>query len=200
MKKLIESKEFEYSSFVGGWYVDRELCDELIDYYNFNEKYTYEGPVGSKQNIDKDCKESKDLSIGAGNNDNIIKVYREKLQNCLELYLSKYEFSNCTNRFSIVEDYQIQKYPIKGGFKQWHFENAGYGSAIYRHLVFMTYLNDVEDGGTEFFYQGIKTKAEKGLTLIWPSGWTHTHKGVVSDTKEKFIVTGWYSFLANTQT
>ena len=33
----------------------------------------------------------------------------------------------------------------------------------------MTYLNDVKDGGTEFMYQNIKTQAEKGLTLIWPS-------------------------------
>ena len=36
----------------------------------------------------------------------------------------------------------------------------------------MTYLNDVKDGGTEFFYQKLKTPAKKGLTLIWP--WSHT--------------------------
>ena len=56
----------------------------------------------------------------------------------------------------------------------------------------MTYLNDVEDGGTDFLYQNIQTKAEKGLTLIWPSIFTHTHKGIISPTKEKQIVTGWY--------
>ena len=58
----------------------------------------------------------------------------------------------------------------------------------------MTYLNDVKDGGTEFLYQNLKTKAEKGLTLIWPSAWTHTHKGIISPTKEKYIITGWYAF------
>ena len=58
----------------------------------------------------------------------------------------------------------------------------------------MTYLNDVEDGGTEFYYQGLKTKAEKGLTLIWPSDFTHTHRGIISNTKEKYIATGWFSY------
>ena len=64
-----------------------------------------------------------------------------------------------------------------------------------RLLVFMTYLNDVEDGGeTEFLYQNLKVKPEKGKTLIWPSEWTHTHRGLTSKSESKFIVTGWFEF------
>ena len=59
----------------------------------------------------------------------------------------------------------------------------------------MTYLNDVKDGGTEFLHQNITTPAKKGLTLIWPAFWTHTHRGVISKTKEKYIVTGWINFI-----
>ena len=59
----------------------------------------------------------------------------------------------------------------------------------------MTYLNDIEDGGeTEFLYQKIKVKPRKGLTLIWPVDWTHTHRGIVSPSQEKTIITGWYEF------
>ena len=61
-----------------------------------------------------------------------------------------------------------------------------------RHLVFMTYLNDC-DAGTEFLFQDIKIQPKKGLTLIWPSDWTFTHRGIVSTTQEKFIATGWTS-------
>ena len=58
----------------------------------------------------------------------------------------------------------------------------------------MTFLNDLTDeGGTEFLYQDLKVEPKKGLTLIWPSYWTHTHRGVISKTQEKYIVTGWYS-------
>jgi hypothetical protein len=58
----------------------------------------------------------------------------------------------------------------------------------------MTYLNDVPNGGTEFYYQGLKSPAKKGLTLIWPADWTHTHRGIVDDKNEKYIVTGWYNY------
>ena len=64
-----------------------------------------------------------------------------------------------------------------------------------RSLVFMTYLNDVEDGGTEFLYQNLTIPAKKGLTLIWPAFFTHTHKGQISKTKEKYIVTGWFNHI-----
>ena len=63
-----------------------------------------------------------------------------------------------------------------------------------RHLVFMTYLNDVENGGTEFYYFPDTMYKQKGLTIIWYVGWTHTHRGVVNDVDEKYIITGWYSF------
>jgi hypothetical protein len=59
----------------------------------------------------------------------------------------------------------------------------------------MTYLNDVPNGGTDFYYYPeLNLQAKKGLTIIWPSDWTHTHRGVISKTHEKYIVTGWFSF------
>ena len=66
-----------------------------------------------------------------------------------------------------------------------------------RKLVFMTYVNNVENGGTEFYYQDIKCPAKKGLTLIWPADWTHTHRGVVDESNEKMIITGWFNYEDN---
>ena len=39
--------------------------------------------------------------------------------------------------------------------------------------------------------KAVKTKAKKGLTVMWPAEWTHTHKGIISPDKEKYIATGW---------
>ena len=191
---MLKEKKLDKNSFIGGWYLNNNLCDELIDYYYYNEKYARQGVIGTNKEVNNNTKESMDLSVGARNADNVIGVYQFNLQKCLQQYLTKYEYANETKRFTIDENYQFQKYPINGGFKKWHFENTGRDHHALRHLVFMTYLNDVEDGGTEFYYQGIKTKAEKGLTLIWPAQWTHTHRGIISTTKEKMIITGWYSF------
>jgi hypothetical protein len=57
----------------------------------------------------------------------------------------------------------------------------------------MIYLNDVEDGGTEFMKQKHTEKAEAGKLIIWPADWTHAHRGEVSTTKTKYILTGWFS-------
>ena len=63
-----------------------------------------------------------------------------------------------------------------------------------RHLVFMTYLNDVfDEGGTEFFYQKIKAQPRKGLTLIWPVDWTHLHRGIAVERGKHHH--GWFDFL-----
>jgi hypothetical protein len=58
----------------------------------------------------------------------------------------------------------------------------------------MTYLNDVPEAGTHFKYQKLTTPAEKGLTLMWPTDFSHTHKGQITDKHEKYIITGWLGF------
>jgi hypothetical protein len=45
--------------------------------------------------------------------------------------------------------------------------------------------------------QDLAVKPKKGLTLIWPSDWSHTHRGVPSNTEEKIIATGWYELKAS---
>ena len=59
----------------------------------------------------------------------------------------------------------------------------------------MIYLNTVTDnGGTRFEVYDKELDAVEGRLVIWPAYWTHTHHGIVSETQEKYIATGWYSF------
>ena len=61
-------------------------------------------------------------------------------------------------------------------------------------LVYMTYLNDVyEGGGTEWMHQKYISVARKGKNNS-ASDWTHTHRGVVAPKEDKYIITGWFSF------
>ena len=67
---------------------------------------------------------------------------------------------------------------------------------VSRILVFMTYLNDVTDEGeTEWVYQDVKIQPKKGLSVMWPSEFTHTHRGIPSKTQEKYISTGWINLI-----
>ena len=80
----------------------------------------------------------------------------------------------------------------KQGYHIWHkdFENSSEG--INRSHVCMFYLNDVEDGGeTEFYHQKVKIKPKKGTLVIFPSYFTHLHKGHVPLSNDKYIITTW---------
>jgi hypothetical protein len=191
-------KEYKlpYDSFIGGWFIDKDICDNIVKYFKDTpNKFKTEGNVYSKKGrtIDKKVKDSLDLSICPKQYSPLFSDYREKLQDCLEKYLIKYPESNDLARFNINDHYNIQYYKPNGGFKKWHNERGSLLDTT-RVLVFMTFLNNASNGGTRFKYQKLTVPAKKGLTLIWPTDFTHTHKGQISKTHEKYIITGWYSF------
>jgi len=182
------------NNFIMGWYPeDTSFCDKFITLYENNLNKTYSGKFGTSGIVDPAIKESKDLEMGVEYLN--LFGYNKILEECKKRYINKYNFVECSEDFKISSNYYIQKYPVGGGFKSWHKERSSSKLPdVSRHLVFMTYLNNVKDGGgTEFFYQGIKIRADKGLTLIWPADWTFTHRGEISPTEEKIIITGWYN-------
>jgi hypothetical protein len=93
----------------------------------------------------------------------------------------------------------LQKYlRASGGYHHWHSEiypqNASCES-LHRVLLFQFYLNDVADGGeTEFLYQNRKVEARQGRLIIAPAGFTHTHKGHVARSGDKYVATSWILF------
>lgn len=193
----IKKEKFPYNSFIGGWYIPNKICDDLIKYFKKNKEKHVQGRSGYDNGsfiVNKKVKDSVDLGIDPIFSDYPINDYMKNLQNCLNEYLKMYpEASNC-DRFNINEVYNIQYYSPGGGFKKWHHE-TGAKNTFKRHLVFMTYLNNVGNCGTEFKYQKIKVKCKKGLTLIWPTCFTHTHRGIISKKNEKYIITGWFSYI-----
>lgn len=188
-----ELKKYPFESFIGSYKINENICDELIKYYNQNSHMIRKGTYGEDEMNDT-FKDSYEVNIKNNDYHFPINHFRDELQKCLASYAKQYPASEDCKRFNIVEDYHIQYYKPNGGFKFFHNERGGLRVAN-RYLVFMTYLNDVKGGGTEFKHQKIKTEAEKGLTLIWPTEWTHQHKGIVSKTQEKYIITGWWSFI-----
>jgi hypothetical protein len=189
-------------SFVGGWFINEKLCNKIINYFK-KSPYKQKGiisnnPINNNSNyevkINKKIKDSTDLFIENNFFEEPFLEYQQNLQECLNKYILRYPEINELARFNVDKFYNIQHYKKNGGFKIFHHERNSPHNSL-RVLVFMTYLNDVKDGGTEFKYQKLITPAKKGLTLIWPSDFTHTHKGQISKFGEKYIVTGWFTFV-----
>ena len=186
------------SSFIGGWYMPEEICDELIETFNNNKTKWQPGAVGPDVLVKEDIKQSTEFVILPDKFHLYLKNYIFHLNHILENYKEMYP--HCSFRMSswtINNTIKIQHYKPGEGFKEWHCENNGSKGFRSRHLVFMTYLTNTKNAGTEFYHQNITTPCEKGLTVIWPAGWTHLHKGVISENEEKTIITGWYDFNEN---
>lgn len=109
--------------------------------------------------------------------------YYQALMGCVDQYIEQHPLLKNIANFSILESPIVQRYLPGGGYKLEHFERTGMATAA-RKLTWMTYLNDVNDGGgTHFTYQNETINARKGRTLIWPTDFTHSHHGVVSETE-----------------
>jgi cobalamin biosynthesis Mg chelatase CobN len=170
---------------------DIDLCDEIINYFD-NSKDQFQGM--SSYGVDTSVKDSTDCYLL---DETLLKRYADQLTTISKDYVNSFPFSNNYGPWGIIDYINIQKYNPSQAYHAWHTERASHQIPnSSRHLVFMTYLNTVVTGGeTEFYHQDIKIQPQKGLTVIWPADWTHTHRGCPSLTETKYIVTGWFNFM-----
>jgi len=96
-----------------------------------------------------------------------------------------------------IGSFKLQRYDPGGHFSKVHSDRTTIDTS-HRILAWMTYLNDVDDGGsTQFEHQNLEVQPQKGKTLIWPAEWTHAHRGNVVNSGVKYVITGWMHFPPN---
>ena len=113
--------------------------------------------------------------------------------------VGKPNLPNLLNYLFRVGEINAQRYTAgEGGYPYWHsevFPQLPHNEALHRTLLFMYYLNDVEEGGeTDFFYQNRSIKPKAGTMVIAPAFFTHTHRGQIPISNDKYILTSWLLF------
>ena len=166
-------------------------CDYLIDYFESHQELHFEGFVDGGVNPEK--KIDTEISLDFRNKFSWVTAYLKK---CIEEYKKEYPHLRHVALWGLGRRFKIQRYKPNEGYFVTHFENSGPGlDGSTRILAWMIYLNDVREGGyTEFPTQNKKFQPRRGDILIWPAYFTHPHRGIVSKTQKKYIVTGWYVF------
>ena len=137
---MIKEYKISKETFIGGWFIDPKVCDEIIEYFKSTpDSFKKRGEVYEKNIslINKKVKDSTDINITHTFLISPFDQYRKQLQECLDKYLKKYPDAARFPRFNINSNYNIQHYKPGGGFKQWHTERASVTS-MNRVLVFMT--------------------------------------------------------------
>ena len=143
-------------------------------------------------------KDRIDISIAPNQLDlpgnEVFKLYINSLFTCYKDYLVQWPFLAKIAQNLEMGSFNLGRYQRGQHFQKMHTERADLGS-LHRVLAWMTYLNDVDEGGeTCFSHYGLNIKPRKGLTMIWPAEWTHAHKGAVVAKGNKYIITGWMHY------
>ena len=108
-------------------------------------------------------------------------------------YAEKHKFLKTLYRpWDIVAEFHLQKYLPGKSYSVEHMEHGIDEWDCKRIIGWMIYLNDIKNkGGTRWPQQNFTSKAREGDLYIWPSGWTHSHHGIIAPNEIKYIATGW---------
>jgi len=187
----------QQTHFIGCWNLENnKLCNEITQFFENNKELQIQGITS----YGKDLKAKKTTDIPVNPHDlknpkfEVLKQYMDELYKCFIDYQNQWPFLKSVIKVVDVPGFNIQKYSRGDHFASLHSERTTLNT-LHRLFAWMTYLNNVNDGGqTNFSHYGIKIKPETGKTLIWPAEWTHAHTGEILKSGTKYIVTGWMNF------
>lgn len=173
--------------------ISSKQCDRII--HLFNRQDLNPGTVGMNR-VDTKAKDGLDFSLlfshyPTDDNEEITETILQPLLDCTKLYRKQHKYIDNTAAWNLEDSWHIQKFPAGGGYAAKHCEQGS--SHPFRILVWMIYLNDA-DCGTIFYEQEKVIDAKPGRLVIWPAAWTHCHSGVMPNTSDKYLATGWYSY------
>lgn len=191
--------EFTFDQHIGTFKnaVPPEVCEKIITLFEQNinktiDRHTENNISGNPNPLPYGSREDRltyliDLDLDLDNTiknfllDKIIKTYAKK-------YFNIYEFKGFG-----IKDIKVQRTLPTEGYHTWHWEHSYFQTqVITRVLAYTIYLNDIEDGGeTEFLHQSLRIKPTTGTLCLWPSYFTHLHRGNPPLSKAKYILTGW---------
>lgn len=191
----------DYKDFIGTYsgVFNDEWCDRVVEHFKYlkGQGLTIDRQFQrhAKHSQDDDSylpTEEWDESVRTRNSF-VNNGFTMGMEYCLNEYMTKYSILQTIQPMKIMST-RIQETKVGGGYHTWHHE-SGSNLTCYRKLVCMVYLNDVQNGGeTEFLYQSTRIKPKKGTAIIWPSEFTHTHRGNHPLSNNKFIITSWFEF------
>lgn len=168
------------------------LCDDMIRRFEENTEDQYQGRIGQGASQDNNVKKTTDLVVSG-------KDHWKDVDNNLfrSMGIAIKEFREAYPYFKgPFKDmgYGLQRYN-PGEYYHWHIDGGSHDFSQ-RQLVAIWYLNDVPGPGgeTEFLFQDVKIKPEKGKLVLFPPFWTHEHRAATLNEGVKYIATTWIVF------
>jgi len=180
-----------------------EFCTAAIEHFQRMEKLNKTFTRQQAEDVDKLFKDTRSYSLMDDfdasvmhTNSAIGQVFADAIEQGCNVMASKYGILTAMATYKVSETIKIQKTCPAEGYHVWHCEHCSnaYGRRVMQALL---YLNDVEEGGeTEFLYYSKRFKPVAGRMIIFPAGFTHTHRGNPPLTGDKYIMSTWLEFVS----
>ncbi|KZR69985.1 2OG-Fe(II) oxygenase [Prochlorococcus sp. MIT 1303] len=203
MPKIIKRFEIKKVNakplFIGAWTTEPiSICDEIISFFDENTAKQTKGLTGDY--LDKSVSTKRELSISsekiAFSSHEMFKAYSNFLHCCYKDYLDQWPFLQALEQTAEANTFNIKRYNEGECFESMDAERDL--KNLHRFFTFVTFLNDVERGGSiHFNHYDLDIQPQKGLTLIWPAGYTHAHSGNIVGRGIEYMITGWVDLVAN---
>jgi len=180
-----------------------DICEKVIDKFHFfkNNGLSFgrqvdEGGSANKQDETVFLLE-QDKNLLFSEHDTTLQPVLSVVWDCFANYIQDYPaLHKSLNNENIlyIRHIRLQKTEPGEGYHVWHYEADGVQNTR-RIIAWTIFLNDVDEGGeTEFLHQHKRYNASKGDILLWPSSFTHTHRGNTPLSNTKYILTGWIEY------
>jgi hypothetical protein len=168
--------------------LDQDTCDSIIDYtklLNDAERYKI-----SSNDSRYYLRFRPHLYESNYHN----KIY-DAIKNSFNLYTKEFNLDYLSPE-QYSEDklnYKMHYNPAGQGFIDWHDDHGGVSENSFRRsLVFILYLQDLDEGELQFkYFSDVKVMPKAGRILWMPTMWPYIHKANLVK-KDKFIITGFY--------
>ena len=119
-------------------------------------------------------------------------MFRYKIQMSTHISVNMSEVLPSIDK-CFINALNIQKYEKNIGKFVTHVDDlVDYDNRTRRIIVYMWYLNDVQEGGETVFSGKCKVKPEAGKIVMFPSTWTYPHSALIPVSNDKYIITGWF--------
>ena len=194
-RQIIKAEKSEH--FIGSWIIDNsELMENIVDYFNSNhEEHKFANSDSSKTNNEE--KDFIELALLPKKiKRDRVKIFEDYINSLVDCYVDYQNQWNYTKKWSRVHigSFTIKKFLVSGHHKTFHNDKKDINTS-HKLFSWITFLNDVnETGSLEFENFNISIQPKKGLTLIWPSEWTHSFRHTETIKEEKFIIDGSFHF------
>jgi len=175
--------------------INSKSCKQIIDWFEENKTRQFRGRYWYNDEVkyDKTIKDSTDIEMNLNERDLLPNFMLSQVLEWYSIrYFETYRSVWIIDRFFTDCGYNLQRYYPGQGYPCKHCENSCSGNN--RVMAWTIYLNTVEDGGTYYNEYDKTIDAVEGRLVIFPAFWTHTHQGIISNTKTKYIATGWYIY------